>query len=336
MSPESVLRRAWASRGPAAWALAPLAAVFAAAVALRRVLYRTGILAAQRLPVPVVVVGNIAVGGTGKTPLVICLVQALARRGMRPGVVSRGYKAGCGGVREAGTRADAATAGDEPLLIARRTLAPVWIGADRVAAARALLARHPDCDVLVADDGLQHYRLARDVEIAVLDERGAGNGWPLPAGPLREPCARLATVDAVVNHGAAGPPRAHPGPARFSMSLAGSRFHRLDDPGATRDAAELRALRLHAVAGIGAPQRFFARLAELGLSFVPHPFPDHHRYRAQDLAFPDCDAILMTEKDAVKCAGLTSTACWVLPVEAVVVPDLADFVLEKIHGREAA
>ncbi|GAB4172413.1 MAG: tetraacyldisaccharide 4'-kinase [Rhodocyclaceae bacterium] len=336
MSLESTLRRAWFSRGPLACSLAPLAAGFGALVALRRALYVRGILRCARLPVPVIVVGNLAVGGTGKTPLAILLARELARRGMHPGVVSRGYGRVGGAVREVGPRDDAARSGDEPLLIARRTGMPVWIGADRVAAGRALIARHPECDVVISDDGLQHYRLARDVEIALVDERAAGNGWLLPAGPLREPASRLASVDAVVIHGEGGRAPVPAGPARFSMSLEGSRFFRLDAPGESCTAQDLRGLRLHAVAGIGAPRRFFDHLARLGLSFAAHPFPDHHRYSAQDLRFAHCDAILMTEKDAVKCAGLTPGQCWVLPVDAVVRPDLADFVVERIDGREAA
>lgn len=301
-------------------------------------LYRAAMLKSRRLPVPVVVVGNLTVGGTGKTPLVIHLARALHARGMRPGVVSRGYASAGRGVREVGPQDDPLLAGDEPVLIAQRAGVPVWVGADRVAAGRALLARHPDCDVLIADDGLQHYRLARDVEIAVIDEQGAGNGWPIPAGPLREPLDRLERVDAIVLNGARAPEdvRAPLDAARFSMSLAGDRFFRLGEPQMTCESRRLRGLRLHAVAGIGRPQRFFDSLSRLGLAFVAHPFPDHHRYRAAELAFDDCDAILMTEKDAVKCRRLGLGQTWVLPVDAVVRPDLAGFVMERIDGREAA
>jgi tetraacyldisaccharide 4'-kinase len=210
-----------------------------------------------------------------------------------------------------------------------------------VAAATALLAAHPECDVLLSDDGLQHYRLGRRVEIAVFDRRGGGNGHLLPAGPLREPMRRLADVTAVVING--GVTRTSPtGAPRFSMYLSGQRFVALDDPRKTCSAADLRGRPLHAVAGIGDPSRFFSQLAGLGLEFSAHPFPDHHAYRAEDLSFARDGAILlMTEKDAVKCEGLALPETWVLPVEAHVedAPDgssLLDGILEKLNGRALA
>lgn len=317
----------WRERGPSAWFLLPFGILFFVIAALRRAFYRFGILRTQRLPVPVVVVGNITAGGSGKTPLVIWLVEELGRRGRKPGVISRGYGGSVEGVREVSHGDTPAVVGDEPLLIARRAGGPVFIGRDRAAAGRALLAAHPECDVIVCDDGLQHYRLARDVEIAVVDRRGFGNGWPLPAGPLREPVSRLSGVDAVVANGWAGD-------AGFRMALAGDRFKALDGERAC-GASELAALRLHAVAGIGEPQRFFDHLAALGLRFEAHAFPDHHAYVAEDLAFAG-DAILTTEKDAVKFGGLTALSVWVLPVTAAVTPDLAQFILERIDGRPPA
>ena len=313
----------WARRGVLAWALLPVGIVFFALVAVRRLFYRLGVLNCTRLPAPVIVVGNITAGGSGKTPLVLWLVDQLQRRGRRPGVVSRGYGGTVEGVCEVHCDSDAAAVGDEPLLIRRRAGCPVFVGRDRAQAGRALLAAHR-CDVIVCDDGLQHYRLARDVEIALVDRRGLMNGWPLPAGPLREPASRLASVDAVVGN-------AWPGSAGFRMRLDGDRFHRLDDAGIVRAAEEFAGQRLHAVAGIGEPQRFFDHLAALGLSFEPHAFPDHHRYVAADLAFVG-DAILTTEKDAVKYAALASLPVWVLPVTATIEPDLAQFVLETIDG----
>jgi tetraacyldisaccharide 4'-kinase len=307
--------------------LLPFALVFFLIVALRRFLYRTGVLARVRLPVPVVVVGNITVGGAGKTPLILWLVDALTKRGRRPGVVSRGYGGSAVGVCEVRPDSAVELVGDEPLLIRRRAGCPVFVGRDRAAAGNALLAAYPACDLILCDDGLQHYRLTRDVEIAVLDRRGVWNAWPLPAGPLREPVTRLGTVDAVVANGWSGP-------AGFRMGLTGERFIRL---GADEclGATDLTGLRLHAVAGIGEPQRFFDHLAELGLRCTPHPFADHHCYVAADLNF-DGDAILTTEKDAVKFAALASLPVWVLPVTATVEPDLAQFVLEKINGRSLA
>jgi tetraacyldisaccharide 4'-kinase len=310
-----------------AWLLLPVGIVFFALAAVRRFLYRAGVLTSARLPVPVVVVGNITAGGSGKTPLVLWLVEELRRRGRRPGVVSRGHGGRVDGVCEVLPGSDADDVGDEPLLIRCRAGCPVFVGRDRAAAARALLAAH-DCDLIVCDDGLQHYRLARDVEIAVIDRRGVMNGWPLPAGPLREPMSRLAGVDAVVTNG-------WQGSAAFRMMLDGERFRRIDDCAITCSAADLTGLRLHAVAGIGDPQRFFDHLTELGLRFEAHAFPDHHRYVGADLALAG-DAILTTEKDAVKFGALAPLPVWVLPVTAAIEPDLAQFVLERIHGRPPA
>jgi tetraacyldisaccharide 4'-kinase len=285
--------------------------------------------------VPVVIVGNITAGGAGKTPLCLWLVEELRRRGRRPGIVSRGYGGAVGNsVREVLADASAQQVGDEPLLLRRRADCPVFIGRDRTAAARALLAAYPDCDVIVSDDGLQHYRMARDVEIAVLDCRLLGNGWLLPAGPLRESPARLQAVDAVVLNGIPNVDLAMA--ASFRMQLQGDVFHRLDDLRQTCQAGALNGLRLHACAGIGAPQRFFDQLAGLGLKFTAHTFPDHHRYVAADLVFANCDALLMTEKDAIKCAGMSQCPVWVLPVTASVEPGLVELILEKIDGRPFA
>jgi tetraacyldisaccharide 4'-kinase len=328
-----VLSGTWRSRGPLAWLLLPAGLLFFAIVAVRRALYRAGVLKSTTLPVPVVVIGNITAGGAGKTPLTIWLVRALQAAGRHPGVVSRGHGRDDDVVREVGAGATAAAVGDEPLLIHRRAGCPVVVGRDRVAAARALLAAHSACDVIVADDGLQHYRLARDVEVVVCDGRGVMNGWPLPAGPLREPVSRLHEADALVLNGrctAAGR-----GVAVFRMDLEGARFHRLDDPAQSCTAAELVGKRLHALAGIGDPARFFAHLEGLGLSCETHAFPDHHRYGAAD--FPrEGDAIVTTEKDAVKFPPDLALPVWVLPVVARLEPDLAQFVVERIDGRPPA
>jgi tetraacyldisaccharide 4'-kinase len=317
----------WQRRGLLAWLLLPVGIVFFALAAVRRFLYRAGVLKTSRLPVPVVVVGNITAGGSGKTPLVLWLVEELQRRGRWPGVVSRGHGGRADGVCEVLPGSDADEVGDEPLLIRRRAGCPVFIGRDRAAAAGALLEAH-DCDLIVCDDGLQHYRLARDLEIAVIDRRGVMNGWPLPAGPLREPMSRLTHVDAVVANG-------WQGPATFRMVLKGERFQRVDDSAMACNAPDLAGLKLHAVAGIGDPQRFFDHLIALGLRFEAHAFPDHHRYVAADLALAG-DAILTTEKDAVKFGALAPLPVWVLPVTAAIEPDLAQFVLERIHGRPPA
>jgi tetraacyldisaccharide 4'-kinase len=319
--------------------LTPLAGLFAAAAALRRALYRRGVLRSRRLPVPVIVVGNITVGGSGKTPLVAALAAELAARRWRPGIVSRGYGRERGAGQApllVGRDADPALAGDEPVLLARAGF-PVAVAGDRVAAALALLAAHPECNVIVADDGLQHLRLARDVEIAVIDAaRGFGNGWRLPAGPLREAPARLASVDAVVALGAGAGSAPAPWPGALAMTLAGETFHRVNAPEVTAGAQAFRGAGVHALAGIGNPERFFAQLRALGITATAHALPDHHRFGAADLALPDARAIVMTEKDAVKCTALADDRCWYLPVRARMDPALVARVEEKIRGRQAA
>ena len=317
--------------------LVPLSVVFRSAVALRRALYRGRVLRAQRLPVPVVVVGNLVVGGSGKTPLTIALARALAERGWRPGIVSRGY----GGIVrapravKAGSTAD--QVGDEPLLLARTGL-PVWIGRDRPAAVLALLAAHPECNVLIADDGLQHYAMARTVEIAVVDaSRGFGNGFMLPAGPLREPLSRLDEVDAVVRlMNTPGAPATRISMRLSTMSLSGSSFVRVDAPPIIAAAASFHMAGVHAIAGIGNPERFFEHLRSLGIDATCHVFPDHHRFRPADLAFADASAILMTEKDAVKCLAFADDRCWALPVHAVVDASLVTLIEEKLRGFQTA
>jgi tetraacyldisaccharide 4'-kinase len=331
------LEREWYQPSPWQFLLFPLSILFGLLAGVRRLAYRLGWLSSVRLPVPVVVIGNISVGGTGKTPLVLWLVKRLAEQGFRPGIVSRGYGGKGDQVVAVHPDSDPALMGDEPVLLARKSGCPVWVGRDRPAAAEALLRAHPQCDVLVSDDGLQHYRLARDVEIVVVDgERGFGNGRLLPAGPLREGIGRLATADAVVVNGGAG---AVPIGTRFGMRLRGDLFYNLPEPQRLAAAADFRGKRLHAVAGIGNPRRFFDSLRSEGLAFEEHAFPDHHDFRPEDLAFDGADAVLMTEKDAVKCAGFATEHHWALAVEAEVDPGLDEKILEKIrkkYGSQAA
>jgi len=311
----------------------PPSLLFGMLVALRRAAYRAHWLPATRLPVPLVVVGNVTVGGTGKTPLVLWLVEFLRERGWQPGIVSRGY----GGTADAPQRVEAASdpalSGDEPVLLARRAGCPVWVGRDRVTAAQALLTAHPEVNVLVSDDGLQHYRLRRDVEIAVLDGmRGLGNGLLLPAGPLRESARRLDEVDAVVVNG--GQAQSGRGTRQYAMHLHGEVFYNLLQPELTATAADFRGKVVHALAGIGNPARFFGHLRKLGLSVVEHPFPDHHMYQPRDVALQG--VVLMTEKDAVKCAQFATAECWVLAVAAEVDPALGQLILDKLgktHGQ---
>jgi tetraacyldisaccharide 4'-kinase len=307
----------------------PLALLFRAASALRRRSYRIGILRTHSLGVPVVVVGNINVGGSGKTPLALCIARELASRGWRPGLVSRGYGGGGKAPRRVLPTSSPDDVGDEPVLLARSGL-PVWVGRDRVAAGRALIAQHTGCNVVIADDGLQHYALARDVEIAAVDAaRGFGNGLPLPAGPLREPLSRLRDVDAVVRLGH------KPGRSserEFDMALLGNRFARVNNSAVAAGADAFAGTGVHAVAGIGNPERFFAHLRALGIEPITRAFPDHHRYTPQDLALPGATAILMTEKDAVKCAAFADDRCWALPVAAIVDSSLITLVEEKLRG----
>jgi tetraacyldisaccharide 4'-kinase len=324
------LQALWYRSAVPPWPLRLLSRPFGLVVRLRRAGYARGVLYSRRLPKPVIVVGNISVGGSGKTPLVIWLAQQLAERGLRPGVVLRGY----GGSAARGRTprlvqpgCDVQVVGDEALLLRERTGLPVAVGRDRGAAAQLLLAA--GVDVIIADDGLQHLRLARDFEIAVIDgARGVGNGFLLPAGPLREPALRLASVDAIVVNGAvtgavnvlqgaaAAAAGAAAGPARtFFMRLTGEWLRTLGG-GESVALSSLAGQRVHAIAGIGHPQRFFAQLASAGLTVVAHAFPDHHRYRAAELDFGDQLPLLMTEKDAVKCRAFAAANRWYLPVAA--------------------
>lgn len=330
------IEQGWHERGLLAVTLLPLALLFAMTVYLRQLAYRLGVLASFKVPVPVVVIGNITAGGSGKTPLAIYLVRELARQGWHPGIVSRGYGGSALGVQAVTDASNAALVGDEPLLLARRADCPVFVGRDRVAAAQALLSAHPECNVLIADDGLQHLRLARDVEIVVIDERGIGNGWPLPAGPLRECPARLAEAHALVINGVAPALPEFKPQSAFSMRLIGECFRNIHDPLRTCSAEALRNRRLHAVAGIGHPARFFRQLERMGLHAEKHAFPDHHAFLPSDLVFPGADALLMTEKDAVKCHAFAPPETWVLPVEAQLDPDLAQWLLEKLNGCQTA
>ncbi len=321
------LERQWYRDGLCVRLLMPLSGLLGLLVSSRRFLYRCGWLASWRAPVPVIVVGNISVGGTGKTPLVLWLVDFLKSCGYHPGIVSRGYGGRVASVAEVIPHGDPAFFGDEPSLMARRAACPVFVGRDRPAAARALLDTYPECDVLVCDDGLQHYALQRDVEIVVVDgERLYGNGALMPAGPLREPLARLAEVDAVVVNGGAVAPRA----GEFSMVLGGHRFYRLADQQSSATAADFAGKRVHAIAGIGHPSRFFNHLRAMGLEVTEHAFPDHHAFVGGDLQISGADAILMTEKDAVKCFGFAPAHAWYLPVNAEVQGVLGEKILEKI------
>jgi len=306
--------------------LIPLSWLFCLLTTSRRKAYEYGLLKSYRPAVPLIVVGNISVGGTGKTPLVIWLVEQLRQAGYRPAVISRGYGGSKAAVQAVRADSSPADVGDEPVLLAKRTGCPVWIGADRVAVQRELLQAHPDCNVLISDDGLQHYRMQRDIELVVVDAaRGFGNGRLLPAGPLREPLTRLSKVDALVYNGR----QEHPD--GYGMMLKAGVMRNLLEAELSIDIAALQGQKIHAVAGIGNPRRFFQQLHDLGLAVETHAFADHHAFRAEDLAFADDAPVLMTEKDAVKCAAFARPNWWYLPVDAEIDRALADYVIHKLR-----
>lgn len=293
--------------------LVPLSWLFQGAVKLRRYVYRSGFSQVRRLPIPVVIVGNISVGGTGKTPLIIALAELLRWNGYKPGIVSRGYGGkNRGGPVKVQNDSDPAIVGDEALLLAKHGQCPVAVGRKRYEAGRLLL-ENDGCDVILSDDGLQHYRLGRDIEIAVVDgERGFGNGYCLPAGPLREPVERLQEVDFIVVNG-----KKTEG-AHYTMTLNGDTAINLST-GEAKPLHEFAGSACHALAGIGNPGRFFAMLESAGLRCIEHGFPDHYAYRADDIDFGDV-TVLMTEKDAVKCFDFARDNDWYVPVKAQLEP----------------
>ncbi|MGH8595100.1 MAG: tetraacyldisaccharide 4'-kinase, partial [Gammaproteobacteria bacterium] len=307
-------------------ALAPLGAVYRYASHVRRQAYRNGVLPRYRAPVPVIVVGNLTVGGTGKTPLVIWLAGYLKALGFKPGVAAHGY----GGrattwPQQVRSDSDPRAVGDESIVIARRAKCPVAAGPDRPASVAALV-EYAACDVIISDDGLQHYALERDVEIAVVDGiRRFGNGRCLPAGPLREPVHRLREVDMVVTYGVAGR-------GEFAMKYVTTHAVRLARRDRSSTLESFASEPVHAVAGIGHPERFFASLRSRGLRVIAHAYPDHHRFRRTDLAFDDKLPILMTEKDAVKCEEFAPTRSWFVPATAEL-PDVFATRLEALLSR---
>jgi tetraacyldisaccharide 4'-kinase len=327
------LTQLWYGDARGAALLAPLAWLYGAAIALRRRAYELHLLRRQGVGCPVVVVGNLTVGGTGKTPLVAWLAQQLQTRGYAVGIVSRGYGSSARAARLVAAHASWQEVGDEPLLLAQHTGCMTAVGADRVAAGR-LLSAH-GVNVVVSDDGLQHLRLAPDCRVVVVDgERLFGNGRLLPAGPLREPIAELHKADAVVINGAA--PRRIPwGSAQaldapiIKMQLVPGAALALAG-GARRALEDFRGMRVHAVAGIGNPQRFFRELRAGGIDVIEHAFADHHALVASDLEFGDDLPVLMTEKDAVKCRGFADARLWYVPVTALLTDAYAELLLARV------
>lgn len=303
------INRLWYQRYPLFYLLIPFSAVYCGIIYLRRMLYKKGIRAVTRLPVPVIIVGNISVGGCGKTPLVVKLAQLLQDNKWRAGIVSRGYGGKARHYPAIVTAdSDPKQMGDEPVLIAQRTNCPVVVAPQRVAAAQLLLGEF-ECDIIISDDGLQHYALGRDIEIAVIDgERRFGNGYCLPAGPLRELRSRLNEVDYVMVKG-------QKSSQHYTMSTKPVDFINIKDPEQQKSASYFYDKPVHAVAGIADPQQFFTSLVGLGIHAVEHSFPDHYHFQASDLHFAEDAIVIMTEKDKVKCQQFAQANYWYLPVE---------------------
>lgn len=322
------LQRRWYGGGTPPWWTLPLEALYRNVVRRRAERFRSDPSSVVRLPVPVVVVGNITIGGTGKTPLIVALAKALEQRGFVPGIVSRGYGGSERGPYLLTGDDDPAKVGDEPSLI-RQSGVPVAIGRERPEAAKLLV--EAGCDVILADDGLQHYRLGRDVEICVIDgERRLGNGHLLPAGPLREPANRLDKVDFIVVNGGA------PTGREIAMQLEGGVAVNMHDPSRIAPLADFAGRPAHAVAGIGNPARFFASLSAQGIAVHGHPFADHHAFTRDDFTFADGCPVLMTDKDAVKCRRFARENWWRVPVRAVLPEAFYDAVVRRIIAARAA
>lgn len=303
------LQRLWYRPQPWLWLLAPLGWLYQSVMKLRDLMYRSGVLPVHRVGVPVIVIGNITVGGTGKTPLVLWLADYLKQQGYQPGIVSRGYGGkGTDQPQQVRPDSDPAQVGDEPIILARRSGCPVAVCRARYLAARGLV-EHNDCNIIISDDGLQHLALGRDIEIVVIDgQRRFGNGLCLPVGPLREGRGRLKRASAVVASG-----KARRG--EHAMSYQPELLRSLT----TADRASLsdwRGRKVHAIAGVGNPGRFFSLLRQQGLQLITHEFPDHYQFAAADLKFADEYPLVMTEKDAVKCESLDIRNVWYLPVTA--------------------
>lgn len=306
---ERWLNQLWYHHRLLALLLWPLSFLYCLASRLRSWLYQKGILKTEKLPVPVIVVGNLTAGGTGKTPLVLWLAAFLQKSGYQPGIICSGYGGSATAVpRTVESGSDPAAVGDESILLAERSGCPVIACRNRLAAAKMLLQQY-NCDVVLSDDGLQHYRLQREIEILLLDAaRGLGNGYCLPAGPLREPARRLQTVDLVVSKGESPL-------ANWCMLASCHRAYAISAPETAITLQALQARTVRAVAGLANPESFFDCLRAAGLELVESAFPDHHQYTASELEFGDDLAVLMTEKDAVKCRFLQRENFWAVPLD---------------------
>jgi len=318
------LINSWYQAHPIRWVLWPLSLVYCFVIFVRRTLYRLGLFKQTSLPVPVIIVGNISVGGTGKTPFVIWLAKQLKEAGFHPGIISRGY----GGKAEhypqvVTPNSDPHLVGDEPIIIRRQSACPMVVAPNRVAAAKQLLDQF-DCNIIIADDGLQHYALARDIEVVIVDsQRLFGNQYCLPSGPLREPLSRLKQVDFIVHNGSEAA-------AEFTMEISQGLAINIADPSMNKKVSDFQQQAVHCVAGIGYPERFFNQLSKSGLTVLPHHFSDHHPFQASDLDFNDELNILMTEKDAVKCQHFAKKNMWYIPIEATINGKLEQHLLNKL------
>lgn len=307
--------------------LLPFSALYYLIIVIRNLCYRFNVFKSYTAPVPIIVVGNITVGGTGKTPLVIWLVEFLQQNGYKPGVISRGYipkSKASDEVIMVTKDSDTTLCGDEPVLIALRTNCPVAVTRKRSEAIESLISEH-QCDVIISDDGLQHYAIHRDIEIVVLDgKRRLGNKFLLPAGPLREPASRLKQVDFIVNNGG------HPHRNEYNMQLIAGDAYNIQSRDQSKTLSEFVGQTLHAVAGIGNPQRFFTTLRDNNLLIVEHPYPDHYQFKRQDINFYGNLNVIMTEKDAVKCLNIAEARHWCLPVSAKLDTFFGDKILDKL------
>lgn len=326
-----MLARVWQGRGPLAWALWPLSLLYGTLAAARRGLYRAGLLKSEHPGRPVIVVGNVIAGGAGKTPVTIALVQHLRAQGLHPGVISRGYGRATADCRPVLPGSPARDVGDEPALIARHCPGtPVYVAPRRLDAARALLAAHPGTDVIVCDDGLQHLALRRDVEICVFNDQGVGNGWLLPAGPLREPWPRR--VDAVLYSGAL-PARTTAPAFALQRTLAP---HAVTHDGRQVPLASLRGTPLHAVAAIARPGDFFAMLRAQGLTLAAcEALPDHYDFNSWQRPPDKRQRLICTEKDAVKLWPRHPDVLAV-PLQVRIPPAFFDQLLKSLHGPQTA
>jgi len=334
---EGVVNRIWYGKSRAYMLLIPFSWLFALLAAMRRKGYSSGLLNSYGVPVPVIVVGNITVGGTGKTPVTLWLAKVLQSKGMQPAIISRGYGGKTGNSTvQVFADSDPGIVGDEALLLAKGSGCPVFVDANRVEAAEH--AVNGGADVIISDDGLQHYRLRRDVEIVVIDgSRGMGNGHLLPAGPLRERQRRLKTVDRILIQQEDGQARPHYGNRAFDIrttrfTLAGETLYKINDE-ATLALKELANQSVHAVAGIANPERFFRQLERHGLKVIPHPMPDHAEISAQDVRFDDSLAVVVTEKDAVKCKAIAHDHLWYLPVDLEISDDQEMEWIGHLHEK---